>query len=321
MQALTLLNDPVFFECAEALGKIPRQNNRDDPDAAHRRSLPPLPRTVIPNRPKIDTLRSAHDDFARRERSRTRPDRDGARRPEPRRIHHPRLSLRGSSFPRIFTPAVASFSPRARAGSAPSPSPRCCATTASSRRIADGFKAPHFAPKAKNCIYFFMEGGPSQMDLFDPKPKLNELDGQPLPDVDSRRASHSPSSRRKTARLMGSPRIFKKYGQCGMDLSDLLPASLDLRRRHRPGPLDALRPVQSPPRPAADVHRLAAARLADAGLVAELRTRERLARSARLRRADHPRTRTARRRVELVERLPPVELRRRRSSAARAARC
>ena len=35
------------------------------------------------------------------------------------------------------------------------------------------FKAPHFAPKAKNCIYFFMEGGPSQMDLFDPKPKLN----------------------------------------------------------------------------------------------------------------------------------------------------
>src|SRR6476661_248098 len=43
-------------------------------------------------------------------------------------------------------------------------------------------KAPHFAPKAKNCIFFYMEGAPSQMDLFDPKPKLNELSGQKLTD-------------------------------------------------------------------------------------------------------------------------------------------
>src|SRR6476660_3637793 len=43
-------------------------------------------------------------------------------------------------------------------------------------------RAPHFAPKAKACIFFFMEGAPSQMDLFDPKPKLNELNGQKLPD-------------------------------------------------------------------------------------------------------------------------------------------
>ena len=42
-------------------------------------------------------------------------------------------------------------------------------------------KAPHFAPKAKNCIFLFMAGAPSQLDLFDPKPKLNELDGQKLP--------------------------------------------------------------------------------------------------------------------------------------------
>src|SRR5207244_7270850 len=43
-------------------------------------------------------------------------------------------------------------------------------------------KPPHFAPKAKACIFFFMEGAPSQMDLFDPKPKLNELNGQKLPE-------------------------------------------------------------------------------------------------------------------------------------------
>jgi hypothetical protein len=87
---------------------------------------------------------------------------------------------------------------------------------------ASGFQAPHFAPKAKNCIYFFMEGGPSQMDLFDPKPKLNELDGQPLPPSVLEKAQFA-FIKKEEARLMGSPRTFKKYGECGMDLSDLLP--------------------------------------------------------------------------------------------------
>ena len=81
---------------------------------------------------------------------------------------------------------------------------------------------PHFAPKAKNCIYLFMEGGPSQMDLFDPKPKLNELDGEPMPDsmLDGIKFAFT---QKESARLMGSPRTFQKYGQCGMDMSDLLP--------------------------------------------------------------------------------------------------
>src|SRR6187402_279305 len=43
-------------------------------------------------------------------------------------------------------------------------------------------KAPHFAPKAKRCIFFLPEGAPSHIDLFDPKPKLKELHGQPLPE-------------------------------------------------------------------------------------------------------------------------------------------
>src|SRR6478672_4460719 len=42
-------------------------------------------------------------------------------------------------------------------------------------------KATHFAPKAKNVIFLFMEGGPSQLDLFDPKPGLQKWNGQPLP--------------------------------------------------------------------------------------------------------------------------------------------
>src|SRR5574338_309773 len=43
-------------------------------------------------------------------------------------------------------------------------------------------KPPHFAPKAKNCICIYLEGAPSQIDLFDPKPKLNEMHGQKLPE-------------------------------------------------------------------------------------------------------------------------------------------
>src|SRR5205807_1995937 len=43
-------------------------------------------------------------------------------------------------------------------------------------------KPPHFAAKAKHVIFLFMAGGPSQLELFDPKPKLNELHGKPIPD-------------------------------------------------------------------------------------------------------------------------------------------
>ena len=80
----------------------------------------------------------------------------------------------------------------------------------------------HFAPKAKRCIYLFMEGGPSQMDLFDAKPKLNELDGQPMPESILREIKFA-FIQKDSARLMGSPRTFRRHGECGMELSDLLP--------------------------------------------------------------------------------------------------
>jgi hypothetical protein len=83
-------------------------------------------------------------------------------------------------------------------------------------------RAPHFAPKAKACICIYLEGAPSQMDLFDPKPRLNELHGQPLPESLWRNVRFA-FTQPATARILGSPRVFRKHGQCGMDLSDLLP--------------------------------------------------------------------------------------------------
>ena len=80
----------------------------------------------------------------------------------------------------------------------------------------------HFAPRAKRCIYLFMEGGPSQMDLFDEKPKLNELDGEPMPESLLKEIKFAFIQKEK-AKLMGSPRTFRPHGECGMELSDLLP--------------------------------------------------------------------------------------------------
>jgi uncharacterized protein (DUF1501 family) len=80
----------------------------------------------------------------------------------------------------------------------------------------------HFAPKAKACIYIYLEGAPSQIDLFDPKPRLNELNGQPLPESMTKNVRFA-FLQKDTARLMGCPRTFTKHGESGMELSDFLP--------------------------------------------------------------------------------------------------
>lgn len=80
----------------------------------------------------------------------------------------------------------------------------------------------HQTGRAKNCIYIYLEGGLSQMDLFDPKPELNRLDGQPLPESFLRNIQFA-FLQKESARLMGTPRTFSRHGQCGMDFSDLLP--------------------------------------------------------------------------------------------------
>jgi hypothetical protein len=83
-------------------------------------------------------------------------------------------------------------------------------------------RAPHFPPKARSCIFFFMAGGPSQIDLFDPKPELNRLDGRPIPDSILAGARFA-FARKETARLAGSPFAFRRHGGSGVELSELLP--------------------------------------------------------------------------------------------------
>jgi hypothetical protein len=92
-------------------------------------------------------------------------------------------------------------------------------------RIAAGVaslapKQPHYLGKAKSVIFLFMDGGPSHIDLFDPKPKVNELAGQPLPDsvnvpLTASGTAHNP--------LLPTQRVFKRHGESGIPVSDWLP--------------------------------------------------------------------------------------------------
>ena len=75
-------------------------------------------------------------------------------------------------------------------------------------------KQPHFAPKAKRVIHIFANGGPSHVDTFDPKPSLEKYAGQPLP-------GETPRTERKTGAIFPSTFKFKKYGQSGIEISEL----------------------------------------------------------------------------------------------------
>ena len=77
-------------------------------------------------------------------------------------------------------------------------------------------KAPHFAPKAKHVIHLFMNGGPSQVDTFDPKPELTKRHGE-MP------GTAGLKTERKTRALFKSPFSFKKYGQAGIEVSEIFP--------------------------------------------------------------------------------------------------
>ena len=78
-------------------------------------------------------------------------------------------------------------------------------------------RTPHFAPKAKSVIFLFMDGGPSHVDTFDPKPRLREENGKPLPLKLPRTANASNTT------LLGSFWDFHKHGQSGMEISELFP--------------------------------------------------------------------------------------------------
>ncbi|HLJ94198.1 MAG TPA: DUF1501 domain-containing protein [Gemmataceae bacterium] len=82
-------------------------------------------------------------------------------------------------------------------------------------------KPPHFAARAKHVIFLFMQGGPSHLDTFDPKPLLQKLHGQPLPAsvTDGLQLQFT----KNDAAILGSPQTFRKCGQSGIEIADTYP--------------------------------------------------------------------------------------------------
>src|SRR5262245_34085456 len=79
-------------------------------------------------------------------------------------------------------------------------------------------KRPHFEPEARAMISMFMQGGPSHLDLFDPKPGMARYDGQPFPGT-----IQYDNAAEASAKVLHSPWRFRKHGQAGIEVSDLLP--------------------------------------------------------------------------------------------------
>jgi hypothetical protein len=82
---------------------------------------------------------------------------------------------------------------------------------------AGGAIVPHHAPRARNVIFLYMDGGPSQVDTFDPKPRLTQENGQPF------KMSIEPTQFNNNGSTLGSPWAFRNYGECGLPVSDLFP--------------------------------------------------------------------------------------------------
>ena len=78
-------------------------------------------------------------------------------------------------------------------------------------------KPPHFPGKARQVVHLFMNGGPSHVDTFDPKPMLARFHGKTLPGPNLR-------TERKTGAALGSPFAFRKYGESGIEVSELFAA-------------------------------------------------------------------------------------------------
>ena len=91
------------------------------------------------------------------------------------------------------------------------------AQTAAHMNNAERLRPPHFEPRAESVIFLYMDGGPSQVDTFDPKPRLNREHGQPFG------MKMEPTQFNNNGNTLGCPWKFRNYGQSGIPVSDLFP--------------------------------------------------------------------------------------------------
>src|SRR5258707_13896306 len=84
-------------------------------------------------------------------------------------------------------------------------------------------RATHFPAKAKHVIFLFLNGGPSHVDTFDPKPSLTKYNGQVMPGGDKTGDGKTGRDKGEPKKLLASPFAFKQYGASGVEVTDLFP--------------------------------------------------------------------------------------------------
>ncbi len=320
LQALILLNGTQYVEAARVLGEKLHRDAKGDVAAMIEQGFPPLPQ---PRARRARTARSstrlyreqlayfqakpaeasrAAQDRQRQARRPASPapeaaaaDRARAGAPEPRRLRRETIDLAmNPDLNLVFNRRQ--FLNRFGMGLGGIALAECCrGPPAAAPAIDRGVLGqPHFAPKAKRIIYLFMSGGPSQLDLFDYKPLLNQRHGEQLPDsVRGGQRLTGMSGNQSSIPLVGSPFKFAQHGKSGAWFSELLPHTATIADdicvvrsmfteaiNHGPG-------VTFYP------DRLADRRPAEHGRVAELRARAGECEPAVVRRAHHERQRRA----------------------------
>ena len=119
-------------------------------------------------------------------------------------------------------------------------------------------KPPHYRARAKNVIFLFMDGGPSQVDTFDPKPRLDREHGQAI------RAKVQPTQFNNVGKVLRSPWKFDNRGESGTPVSDLFPHVGAPRRRDGGRPVDGLQFLGAHGRQLLHAHRQRASRVGPA---------------------------------------------------------
>ncbi len=138
-------------------------------------------------------------------------------------------------------------------------------------------RPPHFPAKATSVIFLFMDGGPSQVDTFDPKPRLDREHGQPI------KVKTQPTQFNNVGNVLGCPWKFRQYGESGIPVSDLFPARRPVRRRPGDRPVDGLELLRAHQRQLLHAHRQRPAGPAEHGRLGHLRPGQRVPGPARLR--------------------------------------
>src|SRR5688500_382534 len=94
-----------------------------------------------------------------------------------------------------------------------------CSKQDAGQLLSPSTTSPHFVPKAKNVIFLYMDGGPSQVDTFDHKPRLEKENGQDP----NKKFKVDATQFANVGNILKSPWSFKRYGQSGMEVSEVFP--------------------------------------------------------------------------------------------------